>query len=85
MAENNETEPSQHHIGQITLYLSQNQDKKAHIVYIDKRDLRTAEHDVEFDEITFKAIINNFKKVKEALEKGVPIMTPEEFTAAYLM
>jgi DNA ligase (NAD+) len=24
-------------------------------------------------------------KVKEALEKGVPIMTPEEFTAAYLM
>jgi NAD-dependent DNA ligase len=24
-------------------------------------------------------------KVKEALEKGVSIMTPEEFTAAYLM
>ena len=66
----NEAEASITHKGQTILYLSQNRDKKAYVIYIDKRNMITAKHEVEFDEIMFDAIMNNFKKAKVALDGG---------------
>ena len=64
----NKDEASTHHIGQLTLYMSQHRDKKGTLVYIDKRNLETVEHQIEFDQMTFDAVMNNFKKAKIALD-----------------
>ena len=62
-------EPSDYHPEQLNLYLGLLGLGKGHIVYIDKRDLSVAVHELEFDEELFKESVERIKELRRHIKK----------------
>ncbi len=64
----NEEKPSEAHVAQLMLYLKAFDKKSGKIVYVDKRDLSTVEHTIEYDPEIYNETISRFKEINLALE-----------------
>ena len=63
------SEPSDYHPEQLNLYLGLLRLGKGHIVYIDKRDLSVAVHELEFDKELFKESVERIKELRRHIKK----------------
>lgn len=64
--------PSSQHLEQINMYMKATGIHKGTIVYIQKDNFDTLEHDVEFDKKLYNKTISRFKKLNKALLENKP-------------
>ena len=74
--------PKEEHVAQLNLYLHTDKAKKGKVVYIDKRNMATSEHEVTYCPELYKKTIENFNRVYESLQTGVlpPVPNGYRFT-----
>jgi len=63
----NEEKPSEHHIAQLNLYLHEKKKSEGYIIYIDKRNLKTKKHTIQYSPELYKKTIDHFREISKYL------------------